>query len=68
MEIHMEARCEKDVRISSLMAPKFYMKGDFLEKKNQSCVDIRDELKVYRGHVCVVFSIVLLYNTNTIMT
>jgi hypothetical protein len=67
MEIHMEARCEKDVRISSLMAPKFYMKRDFLEKKNQSCLAIRDERESYRGHVCVVFSIVLLYNTNTIM-
>jgi len=68
MEIHMEARCEKNVRISSLMAPKIYMKGDFLEKKNQSCLAIRDERELYRGHMCVVFSIVLLYNTNTIMT
>ena len=68
MEIHMEARCEKDVRISSLMVPKFYMKRDFLEKKNQSYAAIRDERKSYRGHVCVVFSIVLLYNHNTIMT
>ena len=64
----MEARCEKDVRISSLISRKIYMKRGFLEKKNQSCVDIRDELKVYRGHVCVVFLIVLLYNTNTVMT
>ena len=63
----MEARCEKDVRISSLMVPKFYIKRDFLEKKNQSCAAIRDERELYRGHVCVVFSIVLLYNTNTIM-
>ena len=68
MEIHMEARCEKNVRISSLMAPKFYMKRDFLEKKNQSYAAIRDERESYRGHMCVVFLIVLLYNTNTIMT
>ena len=64
----MEARCEKDVRISSLMAPKIYMKWDFLEKKNQSYAAIRDERELYRGHMCVVFLIVLLYNTNTIMT
>ena len=63
----MEARCEEDVRISSLMAPKIYMKRDFLEKKNQSYAAIRDERKSYRGHMCVVFPIVLLYNTNTIM-
>ena len=63
----MEARCEKNVRISSLMAPKIYMKWDFLEKKNQSYAAIRDERESYRGHVCVVFLIVLLYNTNTIM-
>ena len=61
----MEARCEKDVRISSLMVPKFYMKRDFLEKKNQSCAAIRDERESYRGHMCVVLFIVLLYNTNT---
>jgi hypothetical protein len=64
----MEARCEKNVRISSLMAPKIYMKGDFLEKKNQSYAAIRDERELYRGHVCVMSSIVLLYNHNTIMT
>ena len=64
----MEARCEKNVRISSLISRKIYMKRDFLEKKNQSYAAIRDERESYRGHVCVVLSIVLLYNTNTIMT
>jgi len=29
----MEARCEKDVRISSLISRKIYMKWDFLEKR-----------------------------------
>ena len=64
----MEARCEKNVRISSLIVPKFYMKRDFLEKKNQSYAAIRDERELYRVYMCVVLSIVLLYNTNTIMT